>query len=280
MTKLFALLLLVLPVFGQSARIVSTVPGLTEILFALGLGDQVVGVSEYCHYPLEAKKKPKVGTFLQPNLEVIASLRPTVVYIIKNPVSLRQKLEALGQKVEELDLERMPGILDAIAKIGARQGKQKVAAALRASIDARMKALAARAKTRQRAVFLVGRTPQRLEGMVAVGPGSYLGDLLRVAGGENVFEDAPTMYPKVSIEQLLARQPDVIFEMGDSVHEGLESKKYREDVLAVWAKLPALRAVTAKRVFPLNDDIFVVPGPRFAEAAERLAQMLEGGARR
>lgn len=255
----------------------STVPGLTEILFALGLGKDVVGVSEYCHFPAEALQKPKVGTFLQPNLEVIASLRPTVVYIIKNPVSLRQKLEGLGLRVEELDLERLPGILAAITKIGEQQGRVAEAKLLRQTIEGKLRALAVRTGTRKRAVFLVGRTPERLEGMVAVGPGSYLGDVMRAAGADNVFDDAPAMYPKVSIEQLLARQPDVILEMGDSVHEGLARKKYREDVLAVWAKLPALKAVREKRVFPLAEDLFVVPGPRCAEAAERLAAMLAGG---
>ncbi len=258
-------------------RIVSTVPGLTEILFALGLGDRVVGVSEYCRFPAAALTKPKTGSFLQPNLEVIAALRPDLVLIIRNPVRLGPRMQAMGMKVEEIDLETLPGILEAILRVGELTGKQKEAATLRRGIEARMEAVRRGVKQRRRAVFLVGRTPQRLEGMVAVGPKSYLEELMKLAGGDNIFADAPAMYPKISVEQLLARDPDVIFEMGDSVHEGIEQSRYREDVLAVWARLPGLRAVRENRVYPLNDNIFVVPGPRFVEAAERFAQMLGGG---
>lgn len=264
---------------AEPKRLVSTVPGLTEILFALGLGDRVAGVSEYCRYPAEARSKPKTGSFLQPNLEAIAALRPDVVLIIRNPVRLGARLEAMGLRVREFDLETMPGILEAITEIGGLTGRGRQAGALRAGLEGRMEAVRRAVKIRRRVVFLVGRTPQRLEGMVAVGPKSYLEELMKLAGGDNVFADAPSMYPKISIEQLLARDPDVIFEMGDSVHDGMEQKRYREDVLGVWGRMTGLRAVREKRVFPLNEDIFVVPGPRFVEAAERFLVMISGAGR-
>lgn len=279
MPRLLFLLFFALSLGAQPKRIVSTSPGLTEILFALGLDDRIVGVSEYCRYPQKALAKPKVGSFLQPNLEAITALRPDLVLIIKNPVRLRQKLEALGLKVEELDLETMPGILAAIDFLGIRTGRKQQAAALRADLEQRLAAVKNSVKIRRRVTFLVGRTPQRLEGMIAVGPGSYLDELMRAAGGDNIFADSPTMYPKISVEQLLARDPDFLFEMGDAVHEGIPLGKYRENVLEVWARLPWLRAVREKRVYPINDSIFVVPGPRFAEAAERFAAMLRGDTR-
>jgi len=275
--RLIFLLLLALSTFAQPRRIVSTVPGLTEILFNLDLGDRVVGVSEYCRFPAAALAKPKVGSFLQPNIEAIAALKPDLVLIIKNPVRLKQRLEAVGLRVQELDLETMPGILAAIAQLGQDTARQKQATALRSNLEQRLAAVKSKVKQRQRVTFLVGRTPQRLEGMVAVGPGSYLDELMRAAGGDNIFADSPAMYPKVSIEQLLARDPQAIFEMGDSVHEGIPQNRYREDVLAVWARMPSLRAVRERRIFPLNDDLYVVPGPRFAEAAERFFEMLNGG---
>lgn len=277
MTRLLICLAFAVSLLAQPKRVVSTVPGLTEILFALGLGDRVAGVSEYCRYPEAALAKPKVGSFLQPNLETIASLRPDLVLIIKNPVRLRQRLEAIGLRVEELDLETLPGILSAIDRLGVLTSTQGKAAALRSSLEKRLAAVKAKVKQRKRVTFLVGRTPQRLEGMVAVGPNSYLDELMRAAGGDNIFADSPAMYPKISIEQLLARDPDVIFEMGDAVHEGIAENKYREDVLTVWARLPGLKAVREKRVFPLNDNIYVVPGPRFVEAAEKFYAMLHGG---
>lgn len=275
--RLFFLSLCCLAVFAQPKRVVSTAPGLTEILFAVGLGDQVVGVSEYCRFPQAALSKPKVGSFLQPNVEAIAQLKPDVVLILKNPVRLRQRLEAVGLRVEELDLETLPGILAGIDRIGALGGRVREASQLHQSLEKRLAALKARVRERKKVTFLVGRTPQRLEGMVAVGPGSYLDTLMRAAGGDNIFADSPTMYPKVSIEQLLARDPDVIFEMGDAVHDGESQNNYRENVLAVWARMDGLKAVRQQRVFPLNDSMYVVPGPRFAEAAERFFEMLHGG---
>lgn len=271
-----ALLLIAFSLQAEVNRIVSTSPGLTEILFALDLGPRVVGVSEYCRYPAAALTKPRIGTFLQPNLEAITATRPDLVLIIKNPVRLRQRLEALQLRVAEVDLETLPGILAAIDHIGQLTGRAAAAKALRLQLETRFAAVQQGVRQRRKVVFLVGRTPQRLEGMVAVGPGSYLHELMRAAGGDNIFADAPGMYPKVSVEQLLARDPDVLFEMGDAVHEGLPDSRYREDVLSVWAKLPWLRVVREKRVYPLNDSLYVVPGPRFAEAAERLAQLIHG----
>ncbi len=276
MRYIAALLICAATLAAQQPRIVSTAPGLTEILFALGLGNQVVGVSEYCVFPEAAKSKPKVGNFLQPNLEAIAALKPNLVYIIKNPVRLKQRLESLKLRVEELDLETIPGILAAIESIGARNNKAREAATLKSTLEQRLARLKARVTRRHKIAFLVGRTPQRLEGMIAVGRGGYLDSLLSAAGGDNIFSDAGNMYPKISIEQLLARQPNAIFEMGDSVHEGKSTTNYQAEVLRVWSTLPALNAVKNKRVFPLNDSVFVVPGPRFIEAAERFYEMLQG----
>jgi iron complex transport system substrate-binding protein len=274
--RLLVLLFTAYTLLAEPKRIVSTVPGLTEILFALGLGDRVVGVSEYCRYPAAALTKPKVGSFLQPNLETIAAMRPDLVLIIKNPVRLRQRLEGVGLRVEELDLETLPGILAAIDRLGVETQREPQAAKLRANLERRLAAVKAKVTQRRRVTFLVGRTPQRLEGMVAVGPKSYLDELMKASGGDNIFADSPAMYPKISVEQLLARDPEVIFEMGDAVHEGIAQNKYREDVLSVWTRMPTLRAVRTKKVFPLNDDIYVVPGPRFADAAERFFEMLHG----
>lgn len=274
--RYLAFLFICAATLSAQQRIVSTAPGLTEILFALGLGERIAGVSEYCQYPEAAKAKPKVGNFLQPNLETIAALQPNIVYIIKNPVRLKQRLEALKLRVEEVDLETIPGILAAIESIGAQTGKEREAVRLKSSLEQRLARLKSSVKKRHKVAFLVGRTPQRLEGMIAVGRGSYLDSLLNAAGGDNIFNDAGTMYPKISIEQLLSRQPEAIFEMGDSVHEGKSSTNYQAEVLRVWSTLPAVSAVKNNRVFPLNDSIFVVPGPRFVDAAERFYLLLNG----
>lgn len=280
MRLLVTTFLLLLPLTHSWAaapsRIVSTVPGLTEILFALGLEQQVVGVSEYCRFPLAATKKAKVGSFLQPNIEAITALKPDLVYIIRNPVRLGPRIAAMGLRVEEVNLETVAGILDAIQLIGTQTGRAKQAALLHSSLSARLAALRQKSAQlpRQSAIFFVGRTPQRLEGLIAAGPGSYLDELLNAVGATNSLGDSKTSYPKVSIEQVLARDPANIFDMGDSAHEGTAQTKYREDVVQLWATLGSLQACRNKRVFALNSDIFVVPGPRFADAAEELFRLI------
>src|SRR3954451_1511503 len=102
---------------AQPRRIVSTAPSITEMLYALGLGDRVVGVTTYCHYPPEAALKPKIGTYIEPDLEAIASLKPDLVVIQKNPVQLQSKLERLNLRVLEVRHDTIAEVFDSITKI-------------------------------------------------------------------------------------------------------------------------------------------------------------------
>jgi len=184
-------------------RIVSTAPAVTEILFALGLGDKVVGVTQFCNYPPEARKKPRIGTFLQPNLEVILSLRPDLVVIQKNPVRLGARLESMGLKTMEVDQPTVEAVYDSIRRIGAAAGVPGRAGALEEKMRAEVAAIRDRAagRPRRRVVFIVGRNPNAIEGLVAVGKGSYLNELLRDAGGENIFENTGAAYPRIAVEE-------------------------------------------------------------------------------
>jgi iron complex transport system substrate-binding protein len=257
-------------------RIVSTAPSVTEILFALGLGDRVVGVSTFCRYPPEAANRPKVGTFINPNLEPILALRPDLVIVIKNPIRLAERLVALNVRVLETDQDSLAGIETSIRRIGVACGVQERAAALDASLrggfDEVRRAVAGR--PRRKLAFLVGRSPGELQGMVAVGRGSYLNELIELAGGVNVFADAPVPYPKVSLEEILARDPDVIVDMGEMADTAGVTEAQKRAVVALWGRYPALAAVRAGRVHAVADDIFVVPGPRVTEAARALARLL------
>src|SRR5882724_10206760 len=114
--------LLLACVCAQPRRIVSTAPSITETLYALGLGDRVVGVTNYCHYPPEVTKKPKIGTYTSPNLEAIAALRPDLVIIQTNPIQLGTKVAAMRLQVLEVKQESLPALLDSIRKIAAAVG--------------------------------------------------------------------------------------------------------------------------------------------------------------
>lgn len=190
-------LLLAASLFAQQ-RIISTTPSVTEILFALGLGPRVVGVTTFCRYPEEARRLPKIGTFLDPSMETILGLRPDLVIVQKNPVRLTERLRAVGLRVIEVDPESMEGVHQTIAEIARTVGIEKqgreLSARIRSGIE-KVKRVTAKLP-RRRVVFFVGRTPGTLDGLIAAAKGSYLTELLADAGGENIFEDSPAAYPK------------------------------------------------------------------------------------
>jgi iron complex transport system substrate-binding protein len=254
--------------FASPQRIVSTSPGITETLYALGLGDRVVGVTTYCRYPPEAAKKPKIGTYLQPNIETILSLKPDLVIAETSGVRRASRISSLNLKVLEVDNTTLAGIYESIRRIGAAAGVPAAADALAARIRSNLEDVRKRtAGRRPRVLVIVGRTPGRLEELVAAGKGSHLDELIAIAGGDNIFEDSAAPYAKISMEALLRRNPEVIVDIGELMQTGAGGET------ALWSRYPALAAVKEHRVFALQNDIFVVPGPRIAEAARALARL-------
>ncbi len=172
-------------------RIVSTAPSITEMLYALGLGDRVVGVTTFCHYPPEAARKPKIGNYLRPDVEAILALRPDLVIaersMIRQAVSLPQA-EAQGDGGGR---RHDSGHLESIRVIGRATGAQARAEGLCTEIRNSLESL--RQRTRRaatpRVLFIVGRTPGRIEDLIAAGGSSYLSEVIEAAGGENVMHD-------------------------------------------------------------------------------------------
>lgn len=271
---LFALALLLAA--SPPQRIVSTTPSITEILFALGLGDRVVGVTNYCRYPVEARKLPKIGTYIQPDLERITALRPDLVVIQKNPIQLQTKLQRLGLKVLELEYDTVEQTYAAIAQMAVAAGVQERGVALNARLRRELQEIRDKTRTAkvQSMVFVIGRNPGAVEGLIAVGRASYLADLFQIAGGRNAFEDTVASYPKITIEELLARNPDVIVDMGDMAQTEDVTDAQRKAVIQLWSRYRALKAVRENRVFAVASDAYVVPGPRMVDAARAFARML------
>jgi iron complex transport system substrate-binding protein len=270
------LLCLALFAAAPPRRIVSTAPNLTEMLFALGLGDRVVGVTTYCRYPPAARALPKVGTFLEPDFERIVALRPDLVLTIKNPVDLTARLRSLKLNAVEVNPETIPGIFASLQVIGQAAGAVPAATALRDKLQSELDGFrrTSAALPPRRVLFFVGRTPGTLDGLIAAGKGTYLDELLVLAGGRNVLADSPIPYPKVSIETILARDPDVIIDMGDAAHaEGVKSEQ-QEQVVALWSRYPKLKAVREHRLYAVADDRLVIPGPRVAEAVREFRRLL------
>lgn len=256
------------------ARIVSTAPGFTETVFALDAGDRVVAVSTYCHYPAQVNKLQRVGDYLKPNVEAIARLKPDLVLVHAEQKQIVQQLEALGIPVLALRNSSMEEVFVSIRQIAAALGIVPRGLQLDQSIRRRLSDLerVAKSKPSRSLLFIVGRTPGTLEGMIAVGRGSFLNELIRIAGGRNVFSDSPVTYPSISMESVVRLAPDVVVDMGDMSETTGVTEAHKRAVTQLWKSQPGVRA----NIHAVASDIFVVPGPRIAEAAEAFAKMLQG----
>jgi iron complex transport system substrate-binding protein len=262
-------------------RIVSTAPSITELLYALGLGDRVVGVDRFSRYPPEAQRKAKVGDYVNPNLETIASLRPDLVIIPTNPVKLAERLAVLRLKVLEIDQDTIAKLYESFRMVGQATGATAQAAQLAATVRGQLEAVRMRAAPlkKTRMMFVVGRTPNRLDGLIVGGQASYLNEIIALAGGDNVFRDAVAPYPGVSLEEVLARNPDVIIDMGDMADTVGVTEEHKREVTSLWERLSSVAAVKQHRVYAVASDIYVEPGPRVVDAAKAFLEMLHPGAR-
>lgn len=241
-------------------RIVSLTPNNTEILFALGLGPRVVGVTAYCDYPPAAKKKPKVGDRTI-SVEKVVALKPDLIlaHAVLNDDYVR-RFEALGMTVIAIDSETYDGVASDIAMIGRATGTTKQAT----KIVRQMKAAAFRVKSRKppkkRLNVLVVVQPSPLW---AAGPKTLIDEMLRYCGASNVASNAKPGFNQFPVESAIARKPDVII-----AGKG-ESKFFLNSPL--WRGTAAVRN---KRVYEVDFDLLVRPGPRLAVGLLKLSELL------
>ena len=276
MRLIAAALLLVAVSSGEPRRIVSTAPSITETLFALGLGDRVVGVTTFCNFPPEVRKIRKVGSWMSPSLETILELRPDLVIVQRTTIHDSKRFAALNLKALEVQNDSVSNVYQTIQAIGAAAGVPDRAAKLVLSMKAQIgdvqRRVAGRSPTTY--MFIVGRTPGTLEGLVAVGRGSYHGDVFAMAGGRNIFADSSAPYPKILHEEILARNPDVIFDMGDMSETNKVTDEHRKRVIRLWDRFGSLNAVQTRRVHAIASDIYFVPGPRIVDLAREVGRIL------
>jgi len=277
--SLFVLVLALQALQAQPRRVVSTAPSFTETVYAIGAGDRVVGVSVHCHFPKEVESVAKVGSYLRPNIEAIVRLKPDLVLVHKEQPQVAEQLKRLGIATLALTNTSLDDTFASIREVGAALKMTAEAAALEQSIRGRLETLrrSTSGQPRKSLLFVVGRTPGRLEGLVAVGKGSFLNELIAIAGGRNALVDSLVTYPRISVEAVLRIDPDVIVDMGDMAQTVGVTETHKQDVVKLWQKQSDLKAVASGRVYAVAADIFVVPGPRVAEAAEAFAKMLHQG---
>ncbi|GAB4112475.1 MAG: hypothetical protein Kow001_14220 [Acidobacteriota bacterium] len=268
------------PLFGADPqRIVSTAPSITESLFALGAGDRVVGVTSYCRYPPEAQRKTVVGDFASPNLESVLRLHPDLVVVLSDRGDLVERFTGFGLPVLVLRQESLNEVLESFLVLGDRIGCRQAAQELTDRIRGRLEKVrdSLEGRRRPRTLFLVGRNTGTLSDLYAAGESSYLGELLELAGAENAARGAVGAYPKLSLEEILRRDPEVILDFSHG-SAGSDDQAQRE-IRELWARFPGLTAVRQGRVHILVDNVFLVPGPRVVDAVEELVRLIHGESR-
>jgi len=242
-------------------RIISLTPATTEILFALGLGDEIIAVSSYCTWPLGAKKKEKVGSFSSPNIEKIITLKPDLVFVTgMEQAHLMAILSSLNIKYISVDPKNIDELVDSIKEIGAVTGKTDQAAAVNKNIkDALTKIGKSVSRTRpsQRPKIYMEIW---YDPIMSPGKGSFVDDMIRQAGGINMTSDLRRSYSRIDPEEVIFRNPDRIilaYMKSDSwVNENFSKRLGWENV----------KAVRDDKIFiGINPDIILRPGPRVAQ---------------
>jgi iron complex transport system substrate-binding protein len=251
-------------------RIVSLTPALTEILFAVGAGDRVVGVTQFCDFPPAAKAKPKVGGYVNPSVESVLALKPDLVVVSPGPGNRDSALamQRAGLRLEIVPAETLEESLAAIEGVARVVGVEATGRELARSVRARIDAVAKRvlAAPRVKTLFCLQTDP-----IIAAGRDTLPSQLLELAGGSNVI--AAPRYPRVDVEAVAAASPELILQARMDVADGAA---HVED--AFWKRWPAIPAVAHGRVVVLPDDVALRPGPRVADAVEELAAILHGKA--
>lgn len=255
------------------ARIISLVPALTEILFAIGAGPQVIAVSSFDDDPPEVMKLPRVGALLDPDTERILSMRPDLVLTYGSQTDLDRRLAAAGIRTYSYRHGGLADVTPTFRALGDLTGHAAEAERLAAAIDERLAAVRARVERqpRRRTLLVIGREPVSLRHLDASGGVGFLHDLITLAGGDNVFGDIARQAVRASTEMLIARAPDVVLDLHYSrALAPADIEKERQ----VWRQLPSIPAVRNGRIHVLMGDHLVVPGPRIADAAEEFARAI------
>jgi len=249
---------------GDYRRIVSLAPSLTEILFALGLGDRVVGVTKHCNYPTEALKKPHVGSYVDLNIEKILTLKPDLVIATAdgNEKGSVERIRSFGIPVLLTNPRNLNETYETIRTVGRITLREKRAEELVLSLKKRAEGVARAVSglPRPRVFLQINEHP-----LISVGRETFHHHLIQLAGGINICGDAEMKYPKYSIEQVLKADPEVI--LITSMERGVAAEKKKDR----WRQWPQISAVKNNRIHILDSDLLDRPSPRLVDGLEALA---------
>jgi iron complex transport system substrate-binding protein len=261
---------------NRPARIISCAPNLTEMLFALGAGDRIIGVTRYCRYPPEAESKEKLGDLFSPNLEAMVAARPDLIVLVPGNRKIQDFFATRpGPRIVETNAcETIADIEATVLKLGNVIGDNERAGAIVEGIDAGLDSLRAawEGAPPVRYLMVLGHDQGALEQIYVVGRSTYLTELTTLVGGINVVEAELGRYPIVTREAIVAMNPDVIFEryLGDRPATTAEKAALR----ALWNTMPTLQAVKTGRVIVMDDNHITINGIDLVASAGKIARLL------
>ena len=258
------------PLPTRANRIVSLAPNLTEILFALGLEKEIVRVTLNSDYPPAAAKKPKAGTFWQPNIEAIIAARPDLIVTLgfEQQKNLAARLKRMNYNCLTVNIEKVNDLYDAVETIGAAAGKQHEANGLVINIKDNLEKLSALVGTEAKVsvLWVVQREPLRVAGR-----DTFVNEMIELAGGENAIGPTLHKYPPIGAEQVIVCGADVIIEPSMQ-QKNLAAQQ--NTALQYWSKFENVPAVANKRIYIIQGDMVSRLSPRLYEGIETIAGCL------
>ena len=249
-------------------RIVSLAPSITEIIFALGIGEHLVGVTDHCNYPALARSKPKLGGLKTIGLEAVVSKKPDFIFATRdgNEPNLLERLSQLGFKVFSFEPRNLEQVLDTIISIGDLLGAEEQAKLLVSELRAKQNEVEQRLETAEvvSVILIYQRSP-----LIVAGSGTFADDLIKRAKGENLAGKAEIPYPAYSLEEIIKKAPAVIVDVSMG-----KSQNAQKEVIEFWSSWKELPAVKNQRIYALNPDLITRPGPRLFDGLLELAQKI------
>ncbi|MCJ7575731.1 MAG: cobalamin-binding protein [Dehalococcoidia bacterium] len=246
---------------GTPQRIISLAPSNTEILFALGLGERTVGVTDYCDYPPEALNKTKVGGYANPDVEKIVALDPDLILVAHGtPMDVINSMAGLGLTVFGIKTTDLDDLLNDIRRIAEITDKEVEAQTLTSEMESRIEAVTNQTEEleqRPRVFYIVWHDP-----LWTAGSGTFIHELIEKGGGVNIFQNV-TGYPTISIEEVIARDPEIIITSEWSYEWAINA-----------SELASTNASQTGRIYTLDDDLVQRPGPRLVEGLEWFAHFI------
>jgi iron complex transport system substrate-binding protein len=252
---------------GDPRKIVSLAPNITEILYFLGLGERVVGVTQFSYYPPEAKLKPKVGSYINLNVEKIISLAPDLVIgtVDGNKPGIITLLKRAGIQVFIVNPRNVREVMDTIRILGRVCGVPKKANELSQDLKRRVDDILKKTMSREKPLVFL---QINLRPIMTVNRNTFHHDLIRLAGGRNMTEDEPITYPRISLEEVIRRKPDVI--IISSMEIGGRFEKARQ----AWLRWKSIPAVKNNRVRLIDSDLIDRPSPRIIDGLDAMAKII------